>query len=63
MKEKKAKAKDAYIRQLMFISPRDITEYRSTIINDIANSLADTYEEYMELWCYLTNESGVFFNA
>ena len=63
MFEKKAKAKAAYIRQLMFISPSDLAKYRKEIINDIANSIAGNYDEYMELWCYLMNENEVFFNA
>lgn len=63
MLEKKAKAKAAYIRQLMFIGPSDLARYRSEIIDDIANSIADNYEEYIELRCYLMNDQGVFFNA
>ena len=60
MLEKKVKAKAAYIRQLMFISPSDLAKYRSGIINDIANSIAENYEEYMELWCSLMNEKEWF---
>lgn len=53
MKEKFEKARQCMIRQLMFISPSEFGDMRGTVINDIANSLADSYEEYMNIWNYL----------
>ena len=53
MEEKKKKARDAVIRELAFLSFDGFGEQRGEIINDAANSVADNYEEYMEIWNYL----------
>lgn len=53
MEEKKQKARAAVIREMMFLGFDCLGDRRGEIINDAANSVADTYEEYMEIWNYL----------
>lgn len=53
MEEKKQKARAAVIREMMFLGFDGLGEQRGEILNDVANSVADTYEEYMEIWNYL----------
>jgi hypothetical protein len=53
MEEKKQKARAAVIRELEFAGIDGFRDHRGEIINDAANSVADTYEEYMEIWNYL----------
>lgn len=58
MNEKIKRAHNAMLRALMFLSPSDD---KKATINDISNSIAENYEEYMKLYCYLvaTFHNGV----
>lgn len=53
MDEKKQKARDAVIRELMFVGFEGFGEYRSEVFNDVAKSVANNHEEYMDILNYL----------
>jgi hypothetical protein len=53
MEEKKKRARAAVIREMMFLDFDGLGEHRGEILNDAANSVADSYDEYMEIWNYL----------
>jgi hypothetical protein len=53
MEEKKQRARAAVIREMMFLGLYVLGELRGEILNDAANSVSDSYEEYMEIWNYL----------
>lgn len=56
MEEKKQRARAAVIRAMMFCGFDGLGEQRSEILNDAANSVSDSYDEYMEIWNYLQCE-------
>lgn len=53
MEEKKQRARASVIREMMFLGFDGLGEHRGEILNDAANSVAENYDEYMEIWNYL----------